>query len=203
MVSLRAAAAAGALPLLLLGIGGLWLWPPALPPPNETDVMAALLRDVVQPTRAALVVSEPSDCHSRGEAKAALPADLFRRFLDANGTESQAFNLAPLAQASQLPDGPDAGKAAPLLYAATGRPVIALSRAGLEVAEALVCVTVFGDRDRAFFAVLARGHDSGWALAREVLAWESESLGGVVPAPSDEPLFLPRPSALDRALREQ
>ena len=165
--------------------------------------MAALLRDVVRPARGALVVSEPSDCHSRGEAKAALGAGLFRSFLDANGSKSQAFDLAALAEASRLPDGEHAGKPAALLRAATGRPVIALSRAGMELAEALVCVEVFGERDRAFFAVLRRSHESGWAIAREVLAWESESPGDAVAAAPDEPLFLPRPSAIDRALREQ
>ena len=189
--------------LALLAVGA-WLWPAALPAPREADVLAALLRGAKLPAAGAFVVSEPSDCRSGGETKAALPARLFGNFLGANGAGAQAFDLAPLAAASQLPPKAHAGKPAAALRAATARPVIAMSRAGLTDAEALVCITVFGKRQRAFFAVLTRSRGQPrWALARELSAWREEPELAAASAAVDEPLFSPRPSALDRALRER
>ena len=186
---------------LVLAAGILLLRPGAMPPPKEADVMASLGRAVLAPMGDVVVVSEPSDCRSEGVAKASLPAALFRSFLEANGTSAQALDLAEMAHAP--PPAPEHANLSPAVMAgAVGKPVVAVSRAGMLEAQALVCIEVFAAVDRAFFVVLARGHERPWSVQRELLAWESER-PVATSVSDDEPLFLPRPSELDRALREQ
>ncbi len=184
---------------LVLAAGIFLLRPGAMPPPKEADVMASLGRAVLAPMGDVVVVSEPSDCRSEGVAKASLPAALFRSFLEANAASAQALDLAEIAAA---PPSEYANLAPEVMAGAVGKPVVAVSRAGMLEAQALVCIEVFAAVDRAFFVVLARGHERPWSVQRELLAWESER-PVATSVSDDEPLFLPRPSELDRALREQ
>ena len=182
--------------LAALGVGIALLRPGPLPPPREADVLASLGRAVVAPMGDVVVVGEPSDCRSGGVAKAALPAALFRRFLDANGAGAERLELASLGLVPE-PAPERLGVAPAVLAAREGKPVVAISRVGMEAARALVCVEVFGARDRAFYVLLARGHGRPWSVQRELLAWEDTP--PVLPAAGgEEPLFLPRPSQLHR-----
>ena len=56
-------------------------------------------------------------------------------------------------------------------YRRIRKPVVALSRAGMTLDAAVVCVEVFATEDRAFFFFLRRDRE-GWHRDREVVAWE-------------------------------
>lgn len=181
--------------LLLLAGGILLLRPSPMPEPREIDVLSSLLAQFVGPHGEVSVASAASDCRTDGETRAALPAALFQALLDANA-QSGAFDLTPFAQRVHVlsPDG-GAGPAG---------TVVSVSRAGMLGNDALVCVEVFGREERAFFVVLRRNHDGVWGVTRELEAWEAaEGPDTGASTVEEEPLFLPRPSQLERDARER
>lgn len=181
--------------LLVLAGGILLLRPGPMPEPQELDVLSSLVTQFVGPLGDVAVASAASDCRTDGETRAVLPAALFQAFLAANA-EAESFDLAPFRHRVRvLPPGVDAG---------SSRTVVSLSRAGLLGNDALVCVEVFGREERAFFVVLQRDHDGVWSVTRELTAWEPpEDPDTGASAADDEPLFLPRPSQLEREARER
>ena len=190
--------AVGMVALLLLVAGILLLRPSPLPAAREIDVMASLVTHFIAPMGDVPVTSAPSDCRTRGVTRAVVPAALFDEFVQANGG-LEPFDLAPFGRKLQLAD-PEFTRA----HGRSGAPVVSISRAGILEDDALVCVEVFGREDRAFFVLLRRDHEGAWAVARELTAWEAaEDPDTDADVSNDEPLFLPRPSALDRAIREQ
>ena len=184
-----------ALAVLVVLIGGtLLLRPGPMPEPREVDVVSGLVTHFLAPLEDASVASAPSDCRTGGATRAALPAALFQAFLAANAG-ADAFDLTPFASRLRLAE-PDAS--------APSAPFVSVSRAGLHERDALVCVEVFGRRERGFFVVLRRGHAGPWTVSRELIAWEvPEDPATGASAAEDEPLFLPRPSQLERESRER
>ena len=189
--------AVGLVALLLLVAGILLLRPSPLPAAREIDVMASLVTHFIAPLGDVPVASAASDCRTGGVTRAVVPAALFDEFVRANGG-AEPFDLAPFRERLRL-----AGSEIADATGRSGAPVVSVSRAGILEDDALVCVEVFGREDRAFFVLLRRDHEGAWTVARELTAWEAPEDPDTDPdAVDDEPLFLPRPSALDRALRE-
>ncbi len=190
--------AVGLIALLLLVGGILLLRPSPLPAAREIDVVGSLVTRFVVPMGDVPVASAASDCRTAGSTRAVVPAALFQEFLRANAGTAP-FDLAPFRQKLRL-----AGSEDPDVSGRAGGPVVSLSRAGILEDDALICVEVFGREQRAFFVLLRRSHDGVWTVAREITAWEAPDAPDTEPDPADgEPLFLPRPSELDRALRER
>lgn len=192
----RAAGAA----LLLVFAGGIYLMrPPPLEPPREAAIMASLFSGFVLPMGDVVVLSRPSDCRSEGVMKEAVPAALFEQFLTANRGD-EGFDLSQYSDRVRLVDDPD--KSAWALRAEFGAPVISISRAGYRNEDALVCVEVFGNEERAFFVLLNRDYE-GWRTAREITAWRAPRPEALDEEKGEEePLFVPRPSRIDRATRD-
>lgn len=187
--------AAGAALVLIFAAGIYLMRPPPLGPPFETDIMASLFAGFVSPMGDVVVIGRPSDCRSDGVMKEAVPAALFERFLVANGGDG-GFDFSPLSEGVRFVDDPNASPWS--LRAEFGAPVISISRAGFRNKDALVCVEVFAGEQRAFFVLLVRDHE-GWHISREMTAWRApgpEALDSG--ATEDEPLFLPRPSQVNR-----
>ena len=181
--------------LLVLAGGILLLRPGPMPEPRETDVLASLVAEFVGPLGEVSVASAGSDCRTDGETRAALPAALFRAFLAANA-QAEPFDLTPFADRVHV--------LSPDVDVSSSGPVVSLSRAGLLGNDALVCVEVFGREERAFFVVLQRNHDGVWSVTRELTAWEPPRGPETGPSTVDEePLFLPRPSQLEREAQER
>lgn len=181
--------------LLVLAGGILLLRPGPMPEPREIDVLSSLVTQFVGPLGDVSVASAASDCRTDGETRAVLPAALFQAFLAANA-RAEPFDLTPFAHRVQvLPAGADDGPSGTF---------VSVSRAGLLGNDALVCVEVFGREERAFFVVLRRDHDGVWGVTRELTAWETpEGPETGSSAVEEEPLFLPRPSQLEREARER
>lgn len=181
--------------LLVLAGGILLLRPGPMPAPRELDVLSSLLTQFVGPLGDVAVASAASDCRTDGETRAVLPAALFQAFLAANA-HAEPFDLTPFAHRVHVP--------APGVDAGSSRTFVSVSRAGLLGNDALVCVEVFGRQERAFFVVLQRGHDGVWGVTRELTAWEApEGPETGSSMAEEEPLFLPRPSQLEREARER
>ncbi len=191
--------AAGAA-LLLVFAGGIHLMrPPPLEPPREADIMASLFSGFVFPLGDVVVLSRPSDCRSGGVMREAVPAALFERFLAANSGD-EGFDFSQYPDRVRLVDDPD--KSAWALRAEFGAPVISISRAGYRNEDALVCVEVFGNEERAFFVLLNRDYE-GWRTAREMTAWRAPRPEALDASEDhEEPLFVPRPSRIDRSTRD-
>ena len=195
-VKLRLAAGAA---LVLLFAAGIYLMrPPPLGPPRETDIMASLFAGFVSPMGDVVVISRPSDCRSEGVMKEAVPAALFERFLAANRGDG-GFDLSALSDRVHFVDDPNASPWA--LRAEFGAPVISISRAGFRDKDALVCVEVFAGEERAFFVLLVRDHE-GWHTSREMTAWRAPKPESLDSGAAEEPLFVPRPSQVNRGVSE-
>lgn len=163
-------AAAGRLALLaLLAVAGCGK---PLPPAQEQDVAAALVRAVLRPMGEVLVVSGPSLCATDGETDAAIPAQLFASYLAANG--SDAGGLDPAALGGLRLSGPDVPPRQ--LAAERGETVVAVSRIGLAGDAALACLEVFGADERGFLLEFARDYDGRWAVRAEHAAWQREPM---------------------------
>ena len=92
-------------------------------------------------------------------------------------------------------DDPDASPRN--LRADFGAPVISISRAGYRNEDALACVEVLANEERAFFVLLERDHE-GWRAAKEMTAWRAPKPEAFdADGAEEEPLFAPRPSAID------
>ena len=182
--------------IVLIFAGGIYLMrPPPLEPPREADIMATLVTGFVSSMGDAVVISRPSDCRSEGVMKEAVPAALFEQFLAANSGD-EGFDFSHLSEVVLFVDDPDASPWR--LRAEFGAPVISISRAGYRNEDALVCVEVFAREERAFFVLLDRDHE-GWRATREMTAWRAPRAEALDEAEADEePLFLPRPSQIDR-----
>lgn len=142
------------------------------PPPREQDVVRALVEDFLAPMGDVLVVGARSDCNSASETEAALPAPLFAAFLNANAPGASALDLRPHAARLRV----DASAASPRALRAEHRePVVALSRAGIAGSQAVVCVEVFGVKERGFFLLLARDHAGEWMPKSEIEAWRLDA----------------------------
>lgn len=185
-----------ALAVLLVLAGGILLLRPApMPEPRELDVLASLVTQFVGPLGDVAVGSVASDCRTDGETRAVLPAALFQAFLAANA-QAEPFDLTPFAHRVQV--------VAPGVDPRSWGTFVSVSRAGLSGNDALVCVEVFGREERAFFVVLQRGLDGVWGVTRELTAWEApEGPETGSSTAEEEPLFLPRPSQLEREARER
>ena len=181
--------------LLVLAGGILLLRPGPMPEPREVDVLSSLVTQFVGPLGDVSVASAASDCRTDGETRAVLPAALFQAFLAANAP-AEAFDLTPFAHRVQVL-APDADPAPSGTF-------VSVSRVGMLGNDALVCVEVFGREERAFFVMLRRRHDGAWSVTRELTAWEAPEGPDTGPGTAvEEPLFLPRPSQLERAARER
>ena len=182
-----------ALAVLIVLVGGILLLRPGpMPTPREADVVSALVTHFIGRLGDVSVASAASDCRTDGETRAALPAVLFQAFLSANA-QAGPFDLTPFeGRLRLLPPEADA------------ETVVSVSRAGLLDNAALVCVEVFGREERAFFVVLERRPDRPWTVARELIAWEAPEDPDSGPSTTEEePLFLPRPSQIERGRRER
>ena len=187
-----------ALAVLLVLVGGILLLRPGpLPAPREADVVSTLVAQFIAPLGDVPVASAASDCRTEGETRASLPAELFEAFLAANAN-AEAFDLTPFAGRLRVVPA-DAAVA----RRDGARTLVSVSRAGLLERAALACVEVFGRRERGFFVVLERRPGEAWTVARELTAWEVPEEPAAGPSAPDEPLFLPRPSQLERELRER
>lgn len=184
--------------LLVLAGGILLLRPGPMPEPREIDVLSSLVTQFVGPLGDVSVASAASDCRTDGETRAALPAALFQAFLVANA-QAEPFDLTPFAhRVAVLPPDVDTASLPP------SGTVVSVSRVGMLTSDALVCVEVFGRKERAFFVVLQRSHEEAWAVTRELAAWEAPEGPDTGPSTAEEePLFLPRPSELEREARER
>ena len=147
--------------LLLAGCAG------ELPPPTEQEVHAALARDFLQPMGDVLVAGASSDCRTDGVTDAPVPAILFAAFLDAN-EPGEPPDLAGSAVRLRLDTS---GRHPRRISAERAEPVVAVSRAGLADASALVCVEVFGVQERAFFVLLDRAETGVWSVRTELKVW--------------------------------
>ena len=185
--------AAGLAATLALVAGILLLRPSTPPVPREVDIMSGLVNDFVVPMGDLIVTSRPSDCRTDGVTKAAVPAALFARFLQANRVD-EAFDLTVFADRLRLGDAADEQDQSPRrLYAMSRAPVVSISRAGFRQDDALVCVEVFASQERAFFVLLSRGNRA-WSVVRELTAWEAPEPENFSRSEiDDEPLFAPRP----------
>ena len=135
-----------------------------LPPATEHDVLDALARDFLVPMGDVLVAGWPSDCRTGGETDAPVEADLFLAFLHAN-EETEPPNLATRLRLDA------SGRHPRSVSAERAEPVVAVSRAGMAGAAALVCVEVFGVQERAFFVLLRRTPVGDWAVQTELEVW--------------------------------
>jgi hypothetical protein len=182
--------------IVLIFAGGIYLMrPPPLEPPREADIMATLVTGFVSSMGDAVVISRPSDCRSGGVMKEAVPAALFDQFLAANSGD-KGFDFSHFSDRVHFANDPDASPGS--LRAEFGAPVVSISRAGYRNEDALVCVEVFAREERAFFVLLDRDHE-GWRATREMTAWRAPRPEALDEAEADEePLFLPRPSQIDR-----
>ncbi len=191
--------AAGAALLLVFAAGIYLMRPPPLEPPSEADIMASLFAGFVLPMGDVVVISRPSDCRSEGVMKEAVPAALFEQFLAANRGD-EGFDLSRFSDRVRFVDDPDASPWK--LRAEFGAPVISISRAGYRSQDALVCVEVFASEERAFFVLLDRDYE-GWRTAREMTAWRAPRPEALDSGEAEaEPLFLPRPSRINRGVRD-
>ena len=187
--------AAGAALVLIFAAGIYLMRPPPLGPPREGDIMATLLASFVSPLGDVVVISRPSDCRTEGVMKEAVPAALFERFLAANRADA-GFDFSPYSKVLRFVDDPDASPWN--LRSDFGAPVISISRAGYRQEDALVCVEIFAGEERGFFLMLDRDQE-GWRTIREMTAWRApkpEALEADQAEP--EPLFVPRPSRVER-----
>jgi hypothetical protein len=148
--------------------------PGPLSPAREIDIISSLVNSYVIPMGNLVVVSRPSDCRTDGVTKAVLEADLFKLFLDANRDGVSAFDLRPFDNRLNVETSDQSPRR---LYGARGVPVVAVSRAGFDKVDALVCVEVFAREERAFFVFLKRDA-AGWSVRREAEAW-------IAPKPED------------------
>lgn len=191
--------AAGAALVLLFAAGIYLMRPPPLGPPSESDIMASLFAGFVSPMGEVVLISRPSDCRSDGIMKEAVPAALFERFLAANRADG-GFDFSALSESVHFVDDPNASPWD--LRAEFGAPVISISRAGFRNKDALVCVEVFAGEERAFFVLLVRDHE-GWHTSREMTAWRAPRPEALDSGEAeDEPLFVPRPSRINRGVSE-
>ena len=197
--SVKSRLAAGAALILIFATGIYLMRPPPLAPPREADIMGTLLAGTVSPLGDVVVISRPSDCRTEGVMKEAVPAALFERFLAANRADA-GFGFSHFSEVVRFVDDPD--KSPWRLRAEFGAQVVSVSRAGYRDKDALVCVEIFAGEERGFFLMLGRNQE-GWHTAREITAWR-EPRPEVPDADQTEtePLFVPRPSRVERGRRD-
>ena len=148
-------------------------------PPVERDVMRKLLASFVLPMGDLSIVSRPSDCRTDGQTSLPVPLGLFDAFLNANDEQSNDFDLSEFGdRVTTTTDRPRR------LYLRTRKPVVSLSRAGMTTNDALVCVEVYAQEERAFFVFLRR-EGSTWRLAGEVVSWEEPEEEDLTEDPED------------------
>lgn len=150
---------------------------------------AALVRAVLRPMGAVLVVSGPSLCATDGETDAAIPAQLFASYLAANGSDAGGLDPAALG-GLRLGAG---GVPPRQLAAERGETVVAVSRIGLAGDAALACLEVFGADERGFLLEFVRDYDGRWTLRSEHAAWQRQPMPWEQP-PEEMPDGTPYPS---------
>ena len=134
-------------------------------PATQQDVVDGLVRDFLVPLGDVQLAPWPSDCRTDGETDAAVAAALFAAFLAANADAAVAVALPERLKVDA------SGMHPRLVSARQGAPVVAVSNAGVLGVDALVCVEVYGVRERAFFVMLGRGGDGTWSVRREIEVW--------------------------------
>ena len=148
-------------------------------PPVERDVVRKLLTGFVLPMGNLSIVSRPSDCRTDGRSDLALPLGLFDAFLRANNEQSTVFDLSEFGdRVAVTSDHPRR------LYLRSRKPVVSVSRAGMTTNDALVCVEVYAQEERAFFVFLRR-EKTTWRLAGEVVSWEEPEEEDLTEDPED------------------
>ena len=145
---------------------------PDLPLAREADVVRFLMDDFVLPMGDVLVVSRVSDCNTDGETESAVPAALFAAFLTANDEDFAPLNLTAYSPRLRVDSS---GTPPRTINRHERKPVVALSRVGIDGNEALACIEVFSVDERGFFLVLRRDHAGKWSLHTELEAWRVEA----------------------------
>lgn len=139
---------------------------------------AVLVRTVLRPMGEVLVVSGPSLCATDGETDAAIPAQLFARYLAANGSDAGGLDAAALGGLRLV-----AGRVPPRQLAAERREtVVAVSRIGLAGDAALACLEVFGADERGFLLEFDRDYEGRWSVRAEHAAWQRQPMPWELPA---------------------
>lgn len=145
-----------------------------LPAGREQDVLRAVVADVLLPLGPAgkvLVVGRPSDCQTRGQTNAPVPAVLFNAFLTANEDDSAPVDLQAISTRLQVDSSGTSPRA---LSARTAKTVVAVSKVGIAEDQALACLEVFGGEETGFFLLLSR-NGGDWSLDSELPVWRDEA----------------------------
>ena len=140
-------------------------------PSSETDVIKSLLSSEMFASPDVLITSRPSDCRTEGVVKGSTTAALYSEFLHANSDNEGGIDLyryRPRQRYVQNEKGPMEW------YREVGKPVVAISRAGLSDDRALVCIEIFARHEQAFFITLRHSGNDLWLVENEVLVWEAE-----------------------------
>ena len=141
--------------------------------------MRKLLTGFVLPMGELSIMSRPSDCRTDGKTGLAIPLALFDAFLNANDEHATVFDLSEFGDRVI-----SAGDSPRSVYLQVRNPVVAISRAGMTTNDALVCVEVFAQEERAFFVFLRR-ESAIWDLVGEVVAWEEPEEEDLTEDPED------------------
>lgn len=150
---------------------------PDLPAARQADVARVLANDLVLPMgKNVVVLSRASDCGTQGETGTAVSAALFAAFMAANDDDAAPLDLGALAPQLRVDSS---GMAARALNRRQRRPVVALSRVGIDGDEALACVEVFSVDERGFFVLLRRDYAGAWSIHAELEAWRVEAAANV------------------------
>ena len=141
--------------------------------------MRKLLTGFVLPMGELSIMSRPSDCRTDGKTGLAIPLGLFDAFLNANDEQATMFDLSEFGD-RVIP----AGDTPRSVYLQVRNPVVSISRVGMTTNDALVCVEVFAQEERAFFVFLRR-EGAIWDLVGEAVAWEEPEEEDLTEDPED------------------
>lgn len=142
------------------------------PPLTEEQAVQLLLNSRLMAREGLSLTSELSNCRIDGPTEIVMAEGLFTSFKEANDLRNSPLDLNHFRTKHERLDH---SKTARQWYYEKGSPVISISRFGIVENDAVVCLHMHTDKERAIFVYLKRKSGEEWILGQQELVWESPS----------------------------
>ena len=140
------------------------------PPLTEDRAVQLLLDSRLMAKDGLLLTSELSYCRIDGPTEIVMADGLHTAFKQANESGNTPLDLNNFRTRHERLDH---SKSARQWFYERGKPVISISRFGIVENDAVVCVHMHTDIERAIFVYLKRKAGDEWEITSQELAWES------------------------------
>ena len=142
------------------------------PPLTEEQAVQQLLDSRLMAKDDLFLTSELSQCRIDGPTEIVMADGLFTSFKQANDLANTPLDLTHFRTRHERLDH---SKTARQWYYEKGSAVISISRFGIVENDAVVCLHIHTDIERAIFVYFTRKSGEEWILGEQELVWESPS----------------------------